>query len=183
MGTLKAITLGQGTQNYTCTASGATPVAIGATATLFDASPFLELFPSPQEAMPFLDRLPEYLMWLLNIEADLHADLLAQYRIPILGNHYFNAAGQPTFDLGSTGLIVAKKVSGIPAPSTACAGPPGMQNYGAVDWLKLQDVGTGVSRGLCQVYRVETAGGKAPPTCSQAGPIEIPYATLYWFYE
>ncbi len=158
-------------------------MAIGAKATLFDASPFLELFPSPQAAMPFLDRLPEYLLWLLDIEADLHADLLARYRIPTLGHHYFNAAGQPTFDLGPTGLIVAKKTGGIPAPPDACAGPPGMQNYGAVDWLMLQDVGTGVSRALSQVYRVETAGGKAPPTCSQPGPIEIPYAALYWFYE
>lgn len=133
--------------------------------------------------MPFLDRLPEYLMWLLDIEADLHADLLTQYRIPTLGHHYFNAAGQATFDLGPTGLLVAKKIGGIPAPSDACQGPPGMQNFGAVDWLMLQDVGTGLTRGLSQVYRVETAGGKAPPTCSEMGSFQRPYAALYWFYD
>lgn len=133
--------------------------------------------------MPFLNRLPEYLMWLVDIEADLHANLLSRYHIPTLGQHIFNAAGQPVFDLGSIGSITVKKTGNIPAPASACSGPPGMQNYGAVDWLSLVDVGNGASTGLKEVYRVSTAGGKAPPTCEKPGTIEVQYATLYWFFE
>jgi len=98
----------------------------------------------------------------------------------LLGHHYFNGAGQPTFDLGSTGFLTAKKTGNIPAPAGACPGAGG-QGFGAVDWLRLVDAGG--SRGLSEVYRVVTAGGKAPPTCPfPSGSIEVQYAALYWFY-
>jgi len=104
--------------------------------------------------------------------------------VPVLGQHYFNGAGQPTFDLSksNTGFLVAKKIGDIPAPTNACAGQDG-QAYGAVDWLTLTDVGG--SQGLNEVYRVETAGGKHPTTCSGTVtyPIQIQYAALYWFYD
>ena len=107
--------------------------------------------------------------------------LVNQYSIPVLGHHYFNSAGQPTFDLGSTGFLTAKKTGDIPAPANACPGQ-GDQGYGAVDWLNL--VNAGGSVGLSEVYRVETAGGKQQPACNGfVGNIEVQYAALYWFYD
>jgi hypothetical protein len=35
---------------------------------------------------------------------------------------------------------------------------------------------------LSQVYRVVTAGGKAPTTCSDTNLISIDYAAQYWFF-
>ena len=90
------------------------------------------------------------------------------YALPELGMHYFNAAGQPTFDL-STGsksaqypqgmFLQAKKVGAATAPSDACTGRDGSS---AVAWLELVDNGSGVSRGISAVYRVVTTGGSAP---------------------
>ena len=149
-----------------------TPKAIGARAELLDASPLLKLVP-PQQGTEILELLPEYLV-------NFDTDLLAKYSIPVLGHHIFNAAGQPTFDLGSIGLLVAKKVADIPAPADASPGT-NHQGFGAVDWLSLVDAGG--SKGLSEVYRVVTAGGKAPPTCAgQKANIEVQYAALYWFY-
>ena len=84
------------------------------------------------------------------------------------------------FDLGSTGFLVAKKTGDIAAPGDAYAGQFGV-GYGAVDWLNLVDAGG--STGISEVYRVETAGGMQPPTCTAAGPIQVQYAALYWFYQ
>ena len=118
--------------------------------------------------------LPPYLI-------DFPLEVVNQYSIPVSGHHYFNSAGQPTFDLGNIGFLVAKKTGDIPAPANASPGQGG-QGYGAVDWLNLQDAGG--STGLNEVYRVETAGGKQPPTCNGVvGNIEVQYAALYWFYH
>ncbi|KAL6721419.1 hypothetical protein ACLMJK_000522 [Lecanora helva] len=179
-GTLKAITVGRGTQNYTCTSPTdssttaiPTPVAIGAKADLLDASPLLRLLP-PAEGIKILDLLPSYLV-------NFDTSLLAAYSIPLLGHHYFNSDGQPTFDLGDTGFLIAKKTGSISAPAGACPGSLG-KGFGAVDWLSLVDAGG--SRGLGSVYRVVTAGGKAPPTCQGiSGDIEVQYSALYWFFE
>jgi len=100
--------------------------------------------------------------------------------IPIIGHHYFDSAGVPTFDLGSTGFAKAKKSAGISAPANASKGPNN-QGVGAVDWLDLCDAGG--SKDLSEVYRVETAGGKAPASCSgQPKDMEVQYAAQYWFY-
>ena len=88
---------------------------------------------------------------------------------------------QPTFDLGTTGFLTAKKVGDVPAPTGSCPGQPGQLN-GAVDWLKLVDAGGSV--GLGEVFRVVTAGGKAPTTCpAGGGVITVQYSAVYWFYE
>ncbi|KAL2045195.1 hypothetical protein N7G274_002277 [Stereocaulon virgatum] len=171
-GTLKAITLGRGTQNYTCdTASGA-PRAVGAKADLFDVTPLLQSITVPQGTQ-LLNLLPEFLI-------NFSLSLVQRYSIRVLGYHYFNAAGKPTFDLGDTGFFVGKKVGSITAPSDAYVGQFGI-GYGAVDWLKLADAGGSV--GISQVYRVVTAGGKQMPSCTTAGPFQVEYAALYWFYQ
>jgi hypothetical protein len=65
-------------------------------------------------------------------------------------------------------------VANVPAPKGSI--------QPSVDWLFLQDDGRGVSKNLKAVYRVETAGGSAPATCSSAGVVKVPYAAEYWFY-
>lgn len=97
---------------------------------------------------------------------------------PVIGHHYFTAAGVPTFDLNTRSKILfSKKVASIPAPASANVGPDGT---GAVPWLKLVDAGSSV--GLSEVYRIVTAGGKAPATCADTNPISVQYAAEYWFY-
>lgn len=77
--------------------------------------------------------------------------------------------------------LVAKKLANVPAPADAATGP---NDAGAVDWLELGDTGAGFSFGGVSVgYRVETAGGKAPATCSgKSGVFTVPYVAQYWFF-
>jgi len=80
------------------------------------------------------------------------------------------------------GIAPCAKNNTVPAP----AGSPVGQNnegYGAVAWLKLltRDGATG---NIEEVYRVNTAGGSPPPTCSgMPAAFEIQYAAEYWFFE
>ncbi|KAK5999630.1 hypothetical protein QM012_005287 [Aureobasidium pullulans] len=155
---LEYITLGVGTQNYSCSAAGATPTAIGAVASLYDASLLKPLAKS--------SLIPSF--------AAVAYSTHTWFNLPTLGHHFFSAAGVPTFDLESHGFLSAKKVASVPAPSGSI--------NASVPWLFLEDDGREVSRNLKAVYRVETAGGSAPATCSAAGVIEVPYAAEYWFY-
>jgi hypothetical protein len=155
---LKYITLGVGTQNYSCSASGATPTAIGAVADLYDAS--LLLAPAKSSLIPSF--------------AAVAYSTHTWFNLPTLGHHFFSAAGVPTFDLENRGYLSAKKVANVPAPKGSI--------QPSIDWLFLQDDGRGVSKNLKAVYRVETAGGSAPATCSSAGVVKVPYAAEYWFY-
>ncbi len=184
-GTLKAIGVGRGTQNYNCAAASSStpspvPVFIGANAILYDASPDILKF-SVQKGMRALEQIVEKIV---QVNGSDIASVAKRYGITVLGHHYFNSGGQPTFDLTSsgTGFLVAKKIGQIPAPAGACAGQTG-QAYGAVDWLALTDAGG--SQGLNEVFRVDTSGGKQPPTCngSVAYPIYVEYAATYWFYH
>ncbi|MCJ1282702.1 hypothetical protein MMC26_002027 [Xylographa opegraphella] len=173
---LKALTLGRGTQNYTCADSTANsvPVAIGASATLFDLSPLLPFLP-PMEGQVVLDILPSYLV-------SFPYAALENSSLPVKGHHFFNSAGVPIFDLTSTnaGLLVGSKIGDIAAPTGSTPGPNGV-GPGAVDWLALSALGG--SSGLAGAYRVFTAGGKPPKTCQgQAPTIEVQYAAQYWFY-
>lgn len=155
---LKYITLGVGTQNYSCSATGAVPTAIGAVADLYDASLLLA---SAKSSL-----IPSF--------AAVAYSTHTWFNLPTLGHHFFSAAGVPTFDLESHGYLSAKKVASVPAPKGSI--------QPSVDWLFLQDDGRGVSKNLKAVYRVETAGGSAPATCSSAGVVKVPYAAEYWFY-
>ncbi|KAI4265758.1 MAG: hypothetical protein LQ337_008942 [Flavoplaca oasis] len=172
---LKAITLGQGTQNYTCAAgSTAAPVAVGANADLLDVSSLGPLIASPQTAQLFLKLLTPYLV-------SFDFDIIQTARVPILGKHIFDSTGVPVFDIGAKGVFKGKKTAGIAAPNAACRGPNG-RGEGAVDWLALAEAPGSV--GLKECYRVETAGGKAPASCGggAARNIEVQYATQYWFF-
>ena len=170
---VKAITIGRGIQNYTCEAgSQDPPKAIGAVATLYDASPFLSFLP-PSEGDYVLSLLPDYLV-------SLDLDALHTSFLPVQGHHFFDASGTPVFDLGEVGLFRGKKTASIVAPKDSFKGPYD-QGVGAVDWLQLCSVEG--SKKLKRTYRVETAGGKPPASCEgQPASISVEYATQYWFF-
>lgn len=100
---------------------------------------------------------------------------------PIIGSHYFEADGTPTFDLITVReILFAKKIADVKAPANASKGSDG---HGAVDWLTLGDKGESV--GLSQVYRVVTVGGSPPSTCMEGDVnaiISVQYAAEYWIY-
>ncbi|KIW08675.1 uncharacterized protein PV09_00626 [Verruconis gallopava] len=175
--TLKYIALGVGTQNYTCASSpnsASAPIQVGAKATLFDAGQFFNTFPGMVQTLPGL-ALGLYTM-------TGQPDMTRILGGSVLGHHFFNSLGQPTFDLSKINArLTAKKLSGVAAPADSCPGP---NNAGAVDWLELTDIGGGASYGgITYVYRVETAGGKPPAKCTdQSGAFTVPYAAEYWFY-
>ncbi|KAL4752075.1 hypothetical protein BDW72DRAFT_78585 [Aspergillus terricola var. indicus] len=179
---LKAITLGRGTQNYTCAGSTAitSPEATGATATLFDAS-CLVVPDANADRQSTLHFLPDILKTVPLGNVDLFASLLSRSsgQNIAVGKHYFTADGTPFFDLrGSerydSDWIAAKKEDEDDAPAK-----PGYGITGDVAWLKL----TAVEGSLKEVYRIHTAGGSAPATCEDM-PEEftVDYAAEYWFY-
>jgi hypothetical protein len=99
----------------------------------------------------------------------------------ILGHHFFSASGVPTFDLTRLSLYFSgKKTASVPAPPNAAKGQDGSA---AVPWLQLQDNGAGLSHGISEAYRVETAGGSAPASCaSMPAAFQVQYSAQYWFY-
>jgi hypothetical protein len=101
--------------------------------------------------------------------------------LPFLGRHYFDAAGRPTFDLSTIGLLASvRKAGGAVAPPNA---DKGTLKTSAVDWLKLTDNELGIGKGIKNVYRVITAGG-ASVKCADLGAASgsVPYTAFYWYY-
>ncbi|KAH8602236.1 hypothetical protein B0O99DRAFT_680375 [Bisporella sp. PMI_857] len=172
-----SVALGRGIQNYTCSAVGATPVAIGAIATLYDMTAL---------ACSNIAQLHALSASAVNTPAPRDPftqpfSLPAPYnRIPSTGKHIFIADGTPNFVLSNLSKsILAKKNASVTAPATASKGPSGT---GAVDWLQLiAKPAPYVSVGLSTVYRVETAGGVQGP-CTSVGIQSVQYAAEYWFY-
>lgn len=140
---LKYIALGRGTQNYSCFATesshsskmSSTPVAVGAVATLFDASCIAS------QSMTLLHELPTIIgqtplgSLTLMVEA---LTLSTNSSNLIIGEHYFNAAGDPFFDLsmsGSDNWMACKKDASVNAP-TRVSRVSG-KDESDVPWLKL----------------------------------------------
>lgn len=179
---LKYVALGRGTQNYTCSSSdkSASPVAIGAVATLFDASCLASHNPS------ILHELPSAMRTVSTDALGLFAMLLSQMTSRtssglILGEHYFTGTGAPMFDLrigGHKDWLQAKKGSSVPAPSQSSS--HSKEGDHSVPWLKL---GFADGLGIREVYRIHTSGGQPPASCKgQKESIEVEYAAEYWFY-
>ncbi|KAL4946391.1 hypothetical protein BDV06DRAFT_208691 [Aspergillus oleicola] len=179
--TLQTITIGRGTQNYTCDTANpfSKPTATGATATLFDASCLASL--GTGNDGDILHLVPDALKPIPLGTADFVSGILASVsgqNIEI-GRHYFTAGGVPFFDLRGLGQggdkwIAARKEGEVPAPTK-----PGFGNTGDVAWLKL----VGVDGGFKEVYRVHTAGGSPPATCEgMEGVFTVDYTSEYWFY-
>lgn len=163
--TLVYSTLGIGHQNYTCngTAFVQTKPGDGATALLYDTTEFLER--NPDEINTLAQDC--------NYRKCKYPQLLSR----LLGNHYFSAAIIPTFDLSHANpplILSAVKSGDVPAPES-----------NNIDWLFLTaNPPDGISRGLSEVYRIDTFHGKAPASCHNDGQTtSIPYTAQYWFYD
>lgn len=141
---LKYIALGRGTQNYSCPSStdshqsrdARKPVAIGAAATLFDASCLASTSISLLHELPaVIGRAP---LGPLALLAEL-LGLTTNSSSLIIGEHYFNVAGDPYFDLKLTGSdtwIITKKDASVTAP-TRVSHIDGDNGDEDVAWLKL----------------------------------------------
>ena len=207
---LKRIALGHGIQNYSCEAApSATPSAKGALAVLYDITPLYPGTPKALDTRAKFDALPSQALWTKPIPLNLANPAAAaagavlpskQYGataqpfksprnlefqgmppIKFLGHHYFDAAGDPTFDLIEADLkAVVKKAGEANVPANA---DKGVLSTGAVKWLLLDDNNKGGSKGLTAVYRVITAGGVSDG-CTKAGEgfHSVPYTAQYWFY-
>lgn len=178
--TLKHVAIGRGTQNYSCPTTNTTapPVALGATATLYNASCIASTYPD------LLALLPGVSLTYTSTSTD--TTTAAPPSLSISGHHYFSNSTTPTFNLDTTtealGFAPCAKNASVAAPAGAIVGQGGVGN-GAVPWLKLL-TRQGATGNLEEVYRVNTAGGNPPLTCAgMASTFEVQYAAEYWFYE
>lgn len=170
---LKHVAIGRGTQNYTCDIKNATaiPVAVGAVATLYNASCVASTYPD------LLAALPEVALQ-FNLSSANQASL-SPSNLAISGHHYFSNGTTPDFDLNSSGLELGfapcQKNASVPAPAGTTKGQ-GNAGFGTVSWLKL-NTRDGATGGLEEVYRINTAGGNPPTSCTgMPAAFEVPYA-------
>jgi len=187
---LKKVVVGRGTQNYTCETDTeeSVPVLKGAIATLFDTSCLAAFTPT------FLHSIsPELLTYPLSSVDSPTAKALTT------GSHYFPIKKTPVFDFRTENGM------DVPAPATVLGGPAvgpenmfeyaagkntpapadapaGSNKLGSVDWLRLDNDGLR-DPSYSSVYRIHTAGGKAPATCKGLEKeFIVDYAAEYWFY-
>lgn len=179
---LKHVAIGRGTQNYTCDLSNSTavPSAVGAVATLFNATCIAATYPDllamlPRVALAF--NLTESDAYTSNLVPANTGSRLAPGNYMISGHHYFTTTTTPFFDLDTEnwqlGAAPCSKNATAPAPAGAAAGQGGEK---AVAWLKLKTI-DGATGQLQEVYRVETAGGSPPATCTgMSAAFEVQYS-------
>ncbi|KAJ4425298.1 hypothetical protein N0V82_000108 [Gnomoniopsis sp. IMI 355080] len=187
--TLKHVAIGRGTQNYTCDLSNSTavPSAVGAVATLFNASCIASTYPDllnmlPRVAMAF--NLSESDVYPNNLVPASTNSRLAPGNYMISGHHYFLSTTTPYFNLDTEnwqlGAAPCSKNATENAPADA---PTGQNGEKAVAWLKLKTASDATGQ-LQEVYRVQTAGGSPPATCTgMSASFEVQYSAQYWFYE
>ena len=160
--TLALVAIGRGTQNYTCATSDASsvPVAIGAVATLFNASCIASHMSN--------DVLAALTQGFEKME-------ISQIPLDQVGTHIFVDTTTPTFIINGMGTNEFKKSNSSNAP---------VNTNGDVAWLKLDSAPTAAaSNAVQQVYRLNTQGGMQPSNCSgQPASFQVQYAADYFFY-
>jgi len=182
------ITIGRGTQNYTC--HNGTFASVGAVAELFDISCLFTdfaLFKSIEDIALLLPRsnfanTTAALAHFNRSDVDTVSSILTSRQL-LLGHHFFSdfPAGsstiEPEFDFtealnNPTQFIISNKTAQIPDPRNATAN---------VAWLQLANLTGSLAK---SVFRVDTAGGVQPTSCTTEGQnIEVEYAAKYWFFK
>lgn len=171
------ISVGWGTQNYTCANSTAKPVQVGALAHLYNVT-CQAATTDPEIIHTNLD----YFYNFIETNAGVRERTLS-------GLHDFTADGVPRFNLSTPehnyGIVTAKKDAGSDAPkhtpTASAAANPTSSALPDVPWLKLKATGGDYK----EVYRVYTRGGSAPSSCSESkiGAFEVPYFAVYYFVQ
>jgi hypothetical protein len=145
------------------------PFAVGAVATLYNASCVASTFPEVLKMLPNVT---------LQFDTTSNQKILAPASLAVSGIHYFVGAA-PFFNLDTSNMKLGQaqcaKNSTVPAPAGSTLGQHG-KGYGSVPWLQLltKDGATGK---LSQVYRINTAGGAAPKVCTgMPASFQIQYA-------
>ncbi|KAK3716984.1 hypothetical protein LTR37_006039 [Vermiconidia calcicola] len=173
------VVVGRGTQNYTCDLANATavPVPVGAVATLYDLSC------AAVDAPELLHVTPKVA---LDLPVPSSDDARSPMNTMVSGHHYFLDDTTPFFNLDTSlhqyGMGALQKGNVSDAPEGSPAGPFG-QGDGAVAWLTLDQVPSG-ENSWKQIYRLNTAGGNPPKTCTgSAASFEVDYAAEYWIFR
>jgi hypothetical protein len=172
------VVLGRGTQNYTCDLANATatPVPVGAVASLFDVSCVAA---NAKELLPAISVIA------LDLPVPASEDPNSPMVQDMTGHHYFLDDTTPFFNLDTSlhqyGMGALQKANASDAPEGSYAGPGGQGN-GAVQWLRL-DVKQSAHESWKEVYRLDTAGGVPPEMCTgQPASFEVPYSAVYWLF-
>jgi len=181
--TQKFVALGLGTQNYSCATTGKFASA-GALATLFDIRAI--------DNSPISANITQLALAIFTINrAAVTAVEKLLSKTPVeLGQHFFIAnpygappAILPEFNFVSSqhdpsAFVIANKTGDVPAPNNPSVN---------VDWLELVNVQktTPVSSGTLAntIFRLSTAGGQPPTSCTGSQTTQIPYAAKYYFYK
>ena len=176
------VVIGRGTQNYTCDLANATatPVPVGAVASLFNVSCVAADMPELLEKLPGIA---------LDLPVPSTADEKSALMKDMTGHHYFVNDTTPYFNLDTSlysyGKGALKKTAVANAPSNAIVGPRGQGN-GAVAWLLLSanDYPEWGHPDWSAVYRLNTAGGSPPEICTgQPESFTVEYASEYWMFK
>jgi hypothetical protein len=138
-------------------------------AVLFNASCVASTYPD------LLDMLPKVSMQ-FNLTQDEN-QRMGPSSLAVSGIHYFTNATTPFFNLdtsiGKIGEIPVSLNTSTPAPPDAAIGQQGEK---AVGWLKLV-ARQGATGNLQEVFRVVTAGGSPPGSCTgMPSTFEVQYA-------
>lgn len=178
--TLFQVALGRGTQNYTCDLANATatPVPIGAVATLFNFSCVAAQQPALLKKLPHI-AINQPVPTANNTDPTVVNALES-------GHHYFIDGSIPFFNLDTSmhqyGMGAVAKANASDAPAGSCPGQHGKEGFGAVQWLRLDQMEFAQADWKA-VYRLNTAGGNPPKMCTGQPPsFEIQYAAEYWLF-
>ncbi|EJU04606.1 hypothetical protein DACRYDRAFT_98502 [Dacryopinax primogenitus] len=169
--TLSQVTIGFGTQNYTCT--NGKFVNVGALAQVFDISCVQEL-PAISASISAVINEIQGLNGGIALEEMLAK--MAQWAGFKLADHYFDTSSgslAPVFNFQVSGgdFVIGKKVLDIADPFNPVVN---------VDWLQLSALAGDAAKFL---VREQTAGGQAPATCTvENETLQVPYAAKYWFF-
>ncbi|KAL8280099.1 hypothetical protein RQP46_007429 [Phenoliferia psychrophenolica] len=173
------VALGRGVQNYTCTAGAWT--SAGAVAKLYDISSL------PESCFPSLTAIPTSALTTTFSGAPARlpsgpapgnpSAIKSAIVKAFLGNHFFvsvNGTLTPEFHftgIKGPGQFVLAKVTGrLPSPNSPTVNVP---------WLQLAKQSGDLAS---TVYRLNTAGGQPPTSCTTAGSsLSVQYAAIYWF--
>ncbi|KAF5365045.1 hypothetical protein D9758_010991 [Tetrapyrgos nigripes] len=179
----KYVFLGVGTQNYTC--NGTSYVLDGAVAGLVDVSCNWETSYktlATQSLSIWNQSNDDPITFVRDGVLAQHSTELGFRSPSYFGEHFF-VGKLPRWDFSvPKGLFEGQEnafVNGA-QPAAATIAAPGSTGTGNIAWLYLtrQD-----GELASEIYRTDTRGGVAPPSCSGSDSIQVKYTSIYWLTE